>query len=354
MRKKPITEKKFVKNLLGDDIEKNEYYHPIIYQWVDEGYSVCKIRRRLETLIDIVTLNDYENALNLYNEYFTDGINQKRKLEIRYGKDRVLEYEKKMKARPKPKKITSHFSQKYWIDKGYTKEEAIAAVTKVQSRNAKKRTSDSYKDHSKKIKFSLDYWTERGYTKEEAEILRKPFIDKCKNDLDSLIDRHGDDEGYKIYVKRINKYKESMKKNLPFKRVGGYVSKESLRFFIPLYKYCRKIGISRNEIYFGINGSREFFIRKPQIKNEGYFVDFCVPSLKIVVEYNGVFWHPKPGCEWKNTFISYDNAVFRDQSVKMLCERRGFDFIVVWSDECLEDQLKKIKKVIYDKKQQCT
>ena len=124
-----------------------------------------------------------------------------------------------------------------------------------------------------------------------------------------MINRYGNEEGLKKWNDRCEKYKNSIKENLKSRRTGGFVSKESIRFFIPLYKYCRKLGIPRKDIYFGIKGSREFFIRDALLEhNGGGFYDFCIPNLKLIMEYHGVFWHPKNRIDWKNPHISYDDA----------------------------------------------
>jgi hypothetical protein len=119
------------------------------------------------------------------------------------------------------------------------------------------------------------------------------------------------------------------------KRIPGGVSKESLKFFVPLYKKCRKLGFERNDIYFGIKGSREFFVRDSTKENQGKFVDFCIPSINIVIEYNGTFWHPRKENEWEHPFLDYEAAKLSDEYRKQLCENRNLDLFLVWSDDNL-------------------
>jgi hypothetical protein len=167
--------------------------------------------------------------------------------------------------------------------------------------------------------------------------------------LEGFIARHGEQEGTAKYFSKIETYKESMRNNLSNRRTGGTVSKESIKFFIPLYKYCRQLGISREDIYFGINGSREFFLRKPQKKNEGKFLDFCIPSLKIVVEYNGTFWHPRKREDWNSPFVDYDTALAADNLRYDLIESRMFDCHIVWSDDDLNAKQNEIRKDINER-----
>lgn len=340
MKRTSLLEKKFITDLNDD------FYHPIVLQWERDGYSLSKIKNRLKTLSDIVQSNGKDISMELYQKYYKSGT--KDRLKIRYGNSRVSEYQSKLAERPKPK-VVSWFTEKYWLDKGYSKHEAKSAISKIQHKNAKRRKKDSYKHFSKKLKHSLDYWTSIGYSKAEAELLREPYLNSMKNDLESMINRYGEEEGVLLYKKRVENYTKSIRENISNRKTGGYVSKESIKFFIPLYKFCRKLGIPREEIYLGVSGSREFFVRKNQKKNEGFFVDFCIPSLKIVVEYNGLFWHPRSPEEWSNPFTEYETAKVRDKLVESLCKDREFDLIVVWSDSDKTKEFDMLKEIIEER-----
>ena len=73
-------------------------------------------------------------------------------------------------------------------------------------------------------------------------------------------------------------------------------SKESISYFMPLLESLDEKNI---KYYVGIEGNREFFI---SVKNEQtYFYDLCIPSLNLILEYNGVAWHAKEGDDkWKH------------------------------------------------------
>lgn len=188
----------------------------------------------------------------------------------------------------------------------------------------------------------------KGYSIEESELLRLPYLAKMKNGLHDLINRYGEIEGQIKHQKRIQKYKDSMNSIISTKKSSGYVSKESLKFFLPLYKHCRKLGFKRNEIYFGISGSREFFIKDMNIKNTncGAFFDFCIPKIKLIVEYNGTFWHPRNVEDWRNPWIDYNYAMERETYKKNLIKSRNFELIEVWSDNNMQEQLNLILEKI--------
>lgn len=304
----------------------------------EEGKSILSSIRALKDISEIYEEDEWLNKLNGY----VNTNSQKEKILIRKGNLAKEQYENKLKSRPSPKNPFSIFDKNYWITKGYGEQESIKKVSEIQKKNAQKRSKKSYSDHKKKLKYSLEYWIDLGYTKEESEILRRLHLQKMLTDKKSLILRHGKRKGKEIYKKKIEKFKLSYRKNYHNKKSAGYVSKESLRFFIPLYKKCRKLGIERKDIYLGVNGSKEFFIRHDGIENNGRFFDFCIHPLKIVIEYNGVFWHPRSPKTWKNPWINYDDAIAIEKEKELLCEKRGYRLIKVWSDEDIDIRIKEI------------
>jgi hypothetical protein len=191
-----------------------------------------------------------------------------------------------------------------------------------------------------KLKFCIDYWLNKGYTKEEADILRRKYL--VLNDEDSMIARYGPEKGSILYKERVRKFKESTEKNRKNRKSAGYVSKESKSFFVKLYKFCRKSGIEKNDIYFGIDGSKEFFIRKPGSKNSGRFFDFAIPKINLVVEYNGVFWHPRNEEEWRNPWILFDDAMLIETEKADMCKARGYSLFTIWSDD---DKISKLNEL---------
>lgn len=347
MRKKPFrTHKKLQSILEGLTREQIEIFDDIYQKQIDvSGHSISKKFRLSETLIHIIQNNSLDHSL-LFSKYLSIK-DTKTKLEIKYGKTKLAEYEQKLKSRPRAKTPHSIFDYMFWLNRGLSEQESKEKVRQIQSNNAKKRTKSSYSNTSFKLKSSVDYWTKLGYSKEESEILREPFLDKMRNDLDSLIARYGDQLGTEKWIKRCSRYKDSIRKNLANRSTGGYVSKESLRFFIPLYKLCRKKGLSRKDIYFGIKGSKEYFIRDTSFDyNTGKFYDFCIPSLGLIVEYHGTFWHPKSKETWTNPWMSYDDAVTRDRHKQSLAESRDMSYHVVWSDDDLSQEIRRLSEII--------
>jgi hypothetical protein len=334
------------KNFINNFPSKKIIFCDIVKNF-PSSWTRSKSIGRIKVIVDILTNNEVDDYPSLIDEY-NNSTSIVHKLDIRYGKGAGDEYVGKLKTRPKPK-VFSILTTQYWISKGFSLEEASSIISEKQRENALKRSSSTYRGHKKKIKHSLEYWTSRGYSNDEAKILREPYLDACKNDLDHLVSRYGEELGVKKYFSRVQKYKSSMIENFHTKRTGGYVSKESIKFFVPLYKYCRKLGIDREDIFWGINGSREFFIKDcTKDYNTGKFYDFTIKSLKIIIEYHGTYWHPRDRQDWKNP-TDYETAVSADLYKNNLAETFGMEYNIVWSSDDLQAQLEKLKKYIKEK-----
>jgi len=104
---------------------------------------------------------------------------------------------------------------KYWIDRGYTEQEAIEQVSLHQSKIAigfakeRKANPDRYKGITTT---QVEYWTKAGYTDEEAiELVRerqKTFsLDKC-------IEKYGEIEGLRRWEARQAKWLKSRSRSL--------------------------------------------------------------------------------------------------------------------------------------------
>lgn len=305
------------------------------------GFSHEKTKYRCKVLKDIIKTND-KDWLELEKRYHSSKIQYER-IRIRYGEERVLELSEKYKKRPRPKP-NSHLSRSYWINNGYTEEEARVKVSEIQSKNSRKRHSkpQNYKLSSP---ISLDFWVHRGYTLVEAEDLRQPYLDKCDTSLTGMIRRHGETIGIHKFHKKTSKRLATMIERHGATIVNGNVSKESLRFFIKLYKTLRRRGIARDDIYWGVKGSREYAMHHD---GKNYFYDFTIKSHKVIIEYNNSFWHPRDNTIYNNPFVSRDIAAEKDLLKKTIMEDRGYKFIVVWEDDNHEDKVEQILKEIFE------
>jgi hypothetical protein len=147
-----------------------------------------------------------------------------------------------------------------------------------------------------------------------------------------------DSGSFEYCLKKCNydfKLAEEMYQKLARKRCVPFAnaSKESLRYFIPLYKKLRASGILREDIYFGVDGSEEYFIYNKKSRKI-YFYDFTILSKKIIIEYDGVYWHSD---------ISSKNADLIKENLAKEC---GFKLFRIPSEIKYEQKQKIIQEVI--------
>lgn len=330
MRKTDILQKAFVAEILNRltcNTSKDLVTDFIITNH-NRGYSISKNKSQAQALVDIIISNPDANWLNLFKEY-KETSSKSRKLTIRYGIQRAEEYQCKLTNRPRPATNNTIWNKNYWINIGYTEEAAKQKVSEIQSANSKKHHNSS-PDYKLLNPLSIKYWTNKGYTKEEAEDLRQPFVNKSTRSYKAYIEKYGTTKGLQKMQNSINKRLATMIERYGTTVTNGYVSKESLKFFIKLYKVIRRLGICREDIYWGIDGSREFATR---YNGTNYFYDFTIKSKKLIIEYNNTFWHPRNGYEFVNPFIEKSCAEAKDILKYNIMHDRGFTVLIVWEDD---------------------
>lgn len=255
-------------------------------------------------------------------------------------------------------KETSNLCVEYWVVRGYTLDEAMLEISRRQKSNSKKYhdkmkiTNTSYSNGKQ-----LQYYLDKGHSLEISKALLRES--QCTFSLEKCLMKYGDDLGLQIFKDRQVKWQNTLN-SLPdnvkdrindAKAVGwGKSSKQSLKYFLPLYKNLRKLGIPREQLYLGVNGSNEYRLKDKLVTK---LYDFCILSHKIIIEFHGIQWHAKTEEDSKqrtNPFgytllASWQNDCYK----KSLAIQNGFTIIELWSDEesinagKLEDLMNKLK-----------
>lgn len=320
--------------------------------------------------------------------------------------------------------FNKHTSQQigYWLDRGWTEEEAktmISSNSKKASKKANDAIQEMKKDSEKWNKFietrttSLQYYLNKGFSEEEAkEKLKERQTTFSKEKLSSL---HGDEEAEKILNERNSKWLSSLKANNDWedlskrktsslekmiKKYGeelgrekwnkkilicrtsntfrsfiskygietgtekwndrlnkiliksGKASKESLLIFKPLLAEFQ----SKFECYLGFENLNEWFIWDNTLKKRFSF-DFTLREPKIIIEFHGEAFHPNKNRlteeewnNWKSPFskISANEAMTVDQHKKKLAEENGFKVLELWSSTSVEENIEIARKFIFE------
>lgn len=314
----------------------------------DETLKLIKLNQRNKSnLISPLSVKYWENKINpITGNLFTS-----------------YEIDMEIKKNRKPNK-------EYWESRGYSESEAIYKVSEFQQSlgnkfsHKNKENPDHYKNRTST---QLGYWINRGYTEEDA---RKQLGNRQNvNSLNSFINRYGEELGATKYYETnkkigfantieyyINKYGEidgPIKYIKKYSMTHPFTSVESINYFIPLYKYLRINGLTKADIYWGITGAKEYYLSDTSTI---FFYDFTIPKLRKIIEYNGTAFHPNPKWpidklnNWSCPFskLSANDKLRIDEIKCNLAKTRGFDIISIWNDD-LPD-LTFLINFIYDKR----
>jgi very-short-patch-repair endonuclease len=279
------------------------------------------------------------NYVSLFNLYYSDKkfkfSNSLANLQLLYGdSEGIVRYELAQKARSENGK-KSGFCLSHWIDKGYSEKEAKDILHK---QSAKSQENADYSNRKYVYKHSLGFWTKLGYSLEDAEELRKPYLFATGTSIESFIHRHGDIDGAIKYNLCCKRRAATIEKNYGSRSFAsgykGKASKQSLQILLPLYTKYK----DAYKIYIGYGDEKEWWVNDHESRKKIYFVDFCIPELKLVIEFNGIEWHPKS----KDSFEKY--GILKDKYLE-LCNNdtrkhasisnAGFELLVVWNDDTI-------------------
>lgn len=85
-------------------------------------------------------------------------------------------------------------------------------------------------------------------------------------------------------------------------------------------------------------------------KNKYLFPDGIIESEKIVLEYNGSFWHADPKRYKENDIIHHNKCAKdiweEDYKKRIIYEENGYKVFVIWSDDFLNDKEKCVEDLV--------
>ena len=186
----------------------------------------------------------------------------------------------------------------YWINKGFTEEEAKIKVFNHQSMGGKSHKGNE--EFRKKCNTTLEYWINKGFTEEEAKIKQKER--QTTFTLQKCIETYGTEEGTRIWQQRQDKWQRT---------INSKSSEEQNRI-------NKNKGMTLND-----------FIKKYGIDNGLVkYKDKCVnssPSLETKIRKYGEVEGVKRYNEWYNNILkSKKYHLFSKESMKI------FDPICLW------------------------
>jgi hypothetical protein len=204
----------------------------------------------------------------------------------------------------------------------------------------------------------IDFWVEKGYSYSKAAEKLKEVQDN--RSLESLIQKYGKKKG-KIKFDQINNKwlktlnsksdEEKLKINLSKFKNNRFFSKSSKDFFEILIKEfdCRNIKYGKI-----LYANKEYFIYDEENKKINFY-DFYSYKLNLIIEYNGILFHPnkeklsiEEWKKWKNPYngeSAYEKYK-KDQYKINLAKSKNHNIIEIWENETLTESISKIIKFI--------
>jgi len=298
---------------------------------------------------------------------------------------------KAKEAISKVKRGNSPFSQEFYLEKGFTEEEAIfEAGKRIPTRaeyyihkfglnkeeaeilakerkfkNNKLGADKSGKRNIKDLRFTsvlcIEYWLLKGYSREEAALKLKEEYSKHTFSLIKCIKKHGLEEGSRIHKDRQIKWQNTLnskpqeeidlidlKKNvwtIDSYLVRGFTREKAIELCASAI-IKRQLGYSQESINKlksilpdnifnnGMHSENEYYI---YANNRHYFYDFRYKDL--IIEYHGSAYHASPYLEheqlneWKHPFekTGYKESYEKDKIKRELAVTRGFTYLEIYN-----------------------
>lgn len=289
--------------------------------------------------------HDYNKKHNYCNVefYLNKGYSKEEAIELRNKK--VIETSNKISSKVSGKNNGMHRSNRSqreleencpWHIEFYNKrypELSIEERERLRQQTIKK-TQSRIISHNTQI----EYYIRQGFTKEEAEEKLKDR--QNTSSLDKFIKRYGENEGRKRFLERQTRWKSSLQKSFNHSGTPYTQSQIALKMLTDL---CNRLSIDMPKMELClINENRN------KIKSH-YFYDFNYKDK--IIEFNGDYWHCNPKTWSKDKYnkslhLTAQEVWNKDADKKKCAESHGYKVLSVWDSEYKKDPLMVMKKCI--------
>ena len=229
----------------------------------------------------------------------------------------------------------SVFCIEYWLEKGFSEEEAKQQISNIQREISKKQ-----KPNKESKTTCIEYWLKKGYTEEEA----KTAISKRQSTftLKKCIEKYGVYEGTKKWEERQKKWQESLHKNNNLHVGYSAISQE-------LFSILEEKSNDKDYIFYG-SKNREYSINE---NGKNYIYDFCDLNKRKIIEFNGDIYHgnpllynedDKPNPFKKN--MTCKDLWNYDKIKKEIAEKNQFSILTVWENDYRKNKENEIEKCL--------
>jgi hypothetical protein len=263
-------------------------------------------------------------------------------------------------------------NKEYWIYHGYTAEDANINVIKFQSEQSKKVKN-------RKSNLTLSYWINKGFSKEQAKEKLKER--QAVNKKENFIKRYGEEEGTDRWrarqiqwqktirdkspeeLKRINKLKGITLENMIRKwglidgtekyadwkmAIRGHFQKSISNISQQLFFDILALINDKENVKFGKH-NKEFHIFA---NNRIYYYDFTYKNK--IIEFNGDLFHANPKIFNENDFPNPYNKHLRAKTIWEIddikiniAKNNNYEILVIWENDYKKDKNKEFIKCMH-------
>jgi len=187
----------------------------------------------------------------------------------------------------------------------------------------------------------LDYWINKGYSEEDALLKLKKR--QTTFTLEICIQKYGEIEGKRIYTERQDKWQDSLLKNGNLKYGYSNISQVLFNFILEYYTFENK-----EQVYFATK-NQEYRLEK---ENGGVWLyDFVDLKNKKIIEYNGDQYHANPNIFEPNDFphpfikdMTAQEIWNKDERKRKIAEKNGIDMLIIWDSEYKSQKINTLEK----------
>jgi hypothetical protein len=271
------------KNIQKDIFGKSIQSHFSIDYWIQRGYTKNEAEQKVKEIQKNNSNKNIEKIKSLSKEEYNKiyATSSKEYFQHKYGKNWEYYYKEYNKNRTN-KSLKNKVE--YWINKGFSKDEAEQKVKEIQSQRSKK-AKEKLKKGEYFIPTQLQYWINKGFSEDEAKL--KLSERQSTFSLDNLIKKYGEKEGKEIFNKRQQIWQENYQKTC--------IQKYGVPFYILSNEYSKLSPITKphhKEIidFIKENYDDEILINTKKVISP-LELDIYIPDLKFAIEFNGLYYH---------------------------------------------------------------
>jgi hypothetical protein len=186
----------------------------------------------------------------------------------------------------------------------------------------------------------IEYWTNRGFTEKEAK--KKVSESQTTFSKEKCIEKHGEEEGMKVFTERQKKWQKTLFDNGNVKNGYSKISQELFDIISERvegeFKYATKGG--------------EFCIN---IYGKVYSYDFLDIKRMKIIEYHGDQYHANPRIYNETDYphpyrkrkgYSAKDIWKMDEDKKYVAESRNYEILYIWDSEYKKNKQDTISKCI--------